>query len=1113
MRFNILKKVNGSGSTAPKNKFAYLAHINDIRSFPKADYKGVALVDDILMKEKTGMSQIYITPAAQEYTYDTAGDSDSKNFKLKFSGTHPGTEQEALEFAKNYLEEGFVVLIPSCNVGLKVLGTPDAPLVFTSSHKSDKDSQKFIFTFEQEIGTENVYQIYTGLVTLNENIDVDMGDFLEHLKNYLKLDGSNLSEAQKQNLRTILGSDGKNLGNNDLSLNGNRSLNLGSYFLNFFSSAGAKIGINKNNPTQALEVVGNIKTDGIVISDGGSPDDVGSVKRNGNEIQFKTSEGWETVMLKGDYVSDSHGIISPDTPVPVGGWKIGWYTPKLSSPLPGTNYPNQNDLKSVDKTLTKFYFDGNVWESAVKNIALGEELFLKKDENSIITEVDFSYIVKEYGYIRFSDGKKPNTTDTNWIGNAGLIGVTEGQEISYKFAIEPTVAGIAAYDINRNYLQNESIEGLGQIEGIYIVPSEVRFVKFSYSTGSPAIINFDSEIIVDGENSVKVLNNIVKSFDEKISTNIQDINEIKSKLYSQSTNNIFDIVEVFKGYQTVAGHINGLDSDANWFNSEFVEVIQNTDIVAKKLGGQASDVMTIGFFDASFNCLTSESVKVEINTTLTKTITNPAIKYVRFSGTMANIISGIASVEMAYVDRAVNFSNRITVNEQDIESLKTADLSIVSRLADLENSANPIKWKHDVNHFIHYGQSLSQADWENLIISAVQKYNAVMFTGTPRVWEYRDQINKYNSLIPLVENVFEYQPGETVVGAYYRGETPCAGTAEKLMQLISDEDNFDYDTYDWKVLLSAPGMGGTGIGALSDPDGIFYQRLLADVVAGKNLANAAGKSYACQAVSWIQGEADNWIGASESSYYNSMFSLFDNLNTDIKTITGQIEDVNIFLYQTDCCHFYGPAGDSYRYPHISLAQLRIAREKPNVHIATPIYHLPKIGDFVHFSAVGSKWFGGYFGIAYKRVLIDNKKDNYLYIKEAFVQGNNIFVVFNVPELPLVIDTVNQIDRGVGKGFQIREIADFDDNSYLDIITGVSLIRPDMIKISCNADPAGKKLTYAVSNANSYGVTSQYIGGNVRDSQDIKFDFKESISATSETSHDMYNWLPISEFIL
>ena len=126
---------------------------------------------------------------------------------------------------------------------------------------------------------------------------------------------------------------------------------------------------------------------------------------------------------------------------------------------------------------------------------------------------------------------------------------------------------------------------------------------------------------------------------------------------------------------------------------------------------------------------------------------------------------------------------------------------------------------------------------------------------------------------------------------------------------------------------------------------------------------------------------------------------------------------------------------------------------------------------------------------------------------------NIFVTFNVPKPPLVLDTINQIDRGVGKGFQIRNVNDFADNSYLDIITGVEIIRPDMIKISCSSSPVGKKLTYAVSNANSYGVSSQYIGGNLRDSQDITFNFKENVGASTETEHKMFNWLPISEILL
>ena len=779
---------------------------------------------------------------------------------------------------------------------------------------------------------------------------------------------------------------------------------------------------------------------------------------------------------------------------------------RIYEDLPNGTILNEKE-QVIGKNITYIVKDG---ETAVvgTDLLTDESKFkvvgLSEEANSIITEIDYSLLVKENGYIRYSDGKKPNTTDTNWQGNKGLIGVSEGDEISYKFIIVPNVAGVAAYDVNGNYLQSKSITGNGQVSGTYIVDSEVKFVKFSYAVGS-ATINFDSEIKIDGGNSVKTLNNIVNGFETKININSEEINYLKTEIYSQSTDNILEIAEIFQGFQNGSGNIVGLGTDPSWFNTAFIEVVQNTDIIAEKLGGQGADVMTIGFFDSTFNCLISESVKAEINSTLTKNVNDPAIKYVRFSGTYNNITTGIAKIKMSYIDSSVSISDKIEgINEE------VSDINLeIEKINKFLNPHLP-KYKYDVNHFIHYGQSLSQGDWESSIISNVQKYNSVMFTGTMRVWEFRQQANKYNALVPAIETVFEYQNGETVVGAAVRGETPSVGTAEKLMQLITDEDGFDYNNYDWKILLSNPGMGGTGIVTLSEKNGVYYQRLLADVIAGKSLANTQGKSYGCHAVSWIQGENDVYNNATGEAYYNNMVNLFTNLNNDIKAITGQIEDVNFFLYQTDCAHFYV---NQYRYPHIPLAQTRICKNLTNVHFVTPIFIFPKIGDFIHLTAVGSKWMGGYFGIAYKRILIDGKKESSLTIKEAFVQGNNIYVSFNVPKPPLCFDTTNQIDRGIGKGFQIREINDFANNSYLDIITGVEIIRPDMIKVSCSQSPIGKKLTYAVSNANSYGITSQYIGGNVRDSQDIKFSFKESVNATSETVHDMFNWLPISEVVL
>lgn len=503
MKFNILKKIAGSGSTAPRNKFAYLAHINDIAKFPEADYKGVALTDDIVMKDKTGMAQIYITPSAQEYTYEIVGDSDSKGFKIKFLGTHPGTELEALEFSKNYLEEGFVILIPSCDVGLKVLGTPDAPLIFTSTHKSDKDAQKFIFTFEQEIGSENVYQLYTGLVTLNQNIDVDMGDFLETLKEYMKIDGSNLSDAQKQNLRTILGIENKNLGNSDLSLNENRGFNLGSYFLNFFSNMGAKIGINKNNPTQALDVVGNIKADSFIINDSGDSEIEGSIKRIGDEIKFKTAGGWETIMLKGDYVSDSHGLISPDTTVPAGGWQIGWYEPKVSSADPGTNYPNQNNLKSVEGYFTKFYFNGTGWESVKKKMPQAL-LNIRKWED--LTSSDFPLpenyqVIYQAGHWMVDSGKNAGSTDTP-NETSGIWVQIGGKDEEVNKVLKRFIEGDVITP--KTYTKANAVSGILKADGTIAVNQNNKIIEFDL-TGADKIETRSRPFTTDNPSGYKMM--------------------------------------------------------------------------------------------------------------------------------------------------------------------------------------------------------------------------------------------------------------------------------------------------------------------------------------------------------------------------------------------------------------------------------------------------------------------------------------------------------------------------------------------------------------------------------------------------------------------------------
>ncbi|MEC5156639.1 hypothetical protein [Chryseobacterium sp. MP_3.2] len=166
MKFLRLDKTKGSGAPSISSRYAYLIAVSDIDYLPPLHEKGVRLEGDIVLKEDCVMMPLYLTNSSQEFSYDVLGDDDEKTYKTKFVGTHPGTELEALEFAKNQIEQPYLVLIPSCKTDepWKLLGEITNPLIFTSTHKSSKDGSKFTFSFEQRIGSEYIYFSYGGIV-------------------------------------------------------------------------------------------------------------------------------------------------------------------------------------------------------------------------------------------------------------------------------------------------------------------------------------------------------------------------------------------------------------------------------------------------------------------------------------------------------------------------------------------------------------------------------------------------------------------------------------------------------------------------------------------------------------------------------------------------------------------------------------------------------------------------------------------------------------------------------------------------------------------------------------------------------------------------------------
>lgn len=147
----------------------------------------------------------------------------------------------------------------------------------------------------------------------------------------------------------------------DLQFKFNGQFALKNYNVEIVNGNRLKVVSTTNEMFSLLEAeVSEVEINGTIYSD------ASAAQLALQSLVFSTSE--PVILTKQQYMqlasavqAADRGIISPNTPVPSGGWRVGWYTPKDKSALPGTNYPFQDNLKAIDGFLTKFYYNGTNW--------------------------------------------------------------------------------------------------------------------------------------------------------------------------------------------------------------------------------------------------------------------------------------------------------------------------------------------------------------------------------------------------------------------------------------------------------------------------------------------------------------------------------------------------------------------------------------------------------------------------------------------------------------------------------------------------------------------------------------------------------------------------------
>lgn len=404
-----------------------------------------------------------------------------------------------------------------------------------------------------------------------------------------------------------------------------------------------------------------------------------------------------------------------------------------------------------------------------------------------------------------------------------------------------------------------------------------------------------------------------------------------------------------------------------------------------------------------------------------------------------------------------------TLNGVSVQSLLTPDPASASLGAQ--------NFGADINHVLSYGQSLSVGVATSSAITTTQRFDNLRFVGGVRRQDSAEP-GSYASLVPLIET----GPGEET-----SFETPIGGATDMIKERIASENGIVFTQHSYQMLGSAPGKGAQTIALLSKP-GTLYTRFLNDVTFGLAAAVALNKSYKVPAFFWTQGESD----PANTSYASQLSTLRNDISTDVRAITTQPEDVWCICYQLS-------------RPFQALRFVEAQALDSKIRIAAPVYQLPK-SDTTHFTALSSKIYGAYLGIAYKRLVIDGVDWKPTMPLTTLRQGKVIDVKFNRHGTGLVFDTTT-IPIQPNFGFYLFDAA----NNPLTI-SSVTITKQDTVRMVAAATvPAGAKLRYGFTDPTAGTSAATPPKGNLRDNQGDTLVFDGG-----GINYPMHNWCLLFE---
>lgn len=281
------------------------------------------------------------------------------------------------------------------------------------------------------------------------------------------------------------------------------------------------------------------------------------------------------------------------------------------------------------------------------------------------------------------------------------------------------------------------------------------------------------------------------------------------------------------------------------------------------------------------------------------------------------------------------------------------------------------------------------------------------------------------------------------------------------------------------ILCIFPGGHGlTDIQGLMKPVGP-YMKFIEEIKFANQRAQELGWDFQIPAVCWMQGESD--IADYPDTDYQKLFhQMYNDLNTDIKQVTHQTNDIRIICYQSSAL----TKGDRFKNNNYSGTesqtpeiQMELVRDDSLIWAMGPTYPYDYLREALHINAVGQKRIGNLAAKSALGIIRNEPRFIGLVPTKTIVEGNKLSIIFHVPTPPLCIDTI-QVMKADHYGFNVIR----QDNT--DIISNV-VLRGDTVVITCQESPIDCKIRYGVNGEFRKGGRLHGSRGNLRDSQGEK----------------------------